>query len=143
MATRITNDHVHNLQQIETITAAEGTTSRMLTITGQFDVTLNAIEVTGGAAVTRENETFTLLLGPVLPGQQFQRAIASAWFTKMTLSTGDGANISWAITEVEAEQDDESGQVEMRIEVQLAATRANVGVGAIGFQVTILAVVPS
>ncbi len=89
---------------------------------------------------------------------QFSRAIATASFTKtgftgaFTGAVGAGAGFGgayWYILGVDADWDDESGQVELRIEAEVeagmlgASARQYVAIMGFAFHVTILAAVPA
>jgi hypothetical protein len=137
MATRIPPDQIQNLQNLEAVVAGPDGANRLFTLTGHFDVAFTVVEVQGGTL--RQNETFTVLLGPVLGKREFISAIGSAWLTKMSVNTADTSTIGWGIAEVDADFDDESKQVALRVEVFASSSHANLSIGGIGFHVTILA----
>ena len=70
------------------------------------------------------NEIFAALLGLGLKNEQFIRAIATASFTKATVQGEHGRSpvatgAACKIVALDADCDDESGQVELRIEAQV------------------------
>ena len=86
-----------------------------------------------------DSETYTVLINPALGGGQFRRAIATAAFNTTHGSFSPGSNVTWSIREVEADYDDESTKVELRVTIQLAATNAAMTIEDISFHVTTLA----
>jgi uncharacterized beta-barrel protein YwiB (DUF1934 family) len=82
------------------------------------------------------------LVGPVFTKKQFVQANRTASFTKTGFST---SNATWQILGVDADWDDESGRVEVRIEAQADSAGAgkNATIGGFAFHVTILAAVPA
>jgi len=131
-------DSIQNLQQIEVAVAGPDGANRLFIVTGQFDVQL----ISQGQS-TPQKETFTVLIGPVLTRQQFYRAIATASLAKTSSHWASGdyeIGQNWGITLVDADWDDESGQVELRIEVFLNSSGigSRVGIEGLSFQCTIL-----
>ncbi|MFN2513895.1 MAG: hypothetical protein ABR568_21065 [Pyrinomonadaceae bacterium] len=99
---------------------------------------------TKAAAASQQTQTFTVLLGPVLTRQQFFRASGSASVAKTSVNTQAAPfSFSWGIAAVDADWDDESGQVELRIETFVSASGTNnsAAINGFGFQVAILAAV--
>jgi len=147
MATRLASELIENLQQIEAVVAGPDDANRLFTIAGQFVLGFSAVLGRGEGARREVSGTYTLLLGPRFTRRQFSKAIASVWLTKTYTSFGTAATaatpifFSLGISGVDADWDDESGQVELRFDVY-----ADVGGGApsraqidsIAFQVTIL-----
>jgi hypothetical protein len=145
MAIRIAPEQIQNPQQIEVAVAGPEGANRLLTIAGQFDPLL---VVRGGEGPVEKKETFTVLIGPALTRQQFFRAISSASLVKtdvVVLSAGEPftQGFGWGIVGTDADWDDESKQVELRIEVVVTVSgRENtVAIGGLAFQVAILAAV--
>ena len=146
MATRIASDQIQNLQQIEAAVAGPGGANRLFTIAGQFTVGAGVFLLAGGGNQNQSTGMFTVLIGPKFTRQQFFRAIGSAWLAKTSanVETAPPFGFAWAISSVDADWDDESGQVELRIEVfmQVRGGAFNlVEIGSLAFQVTILAAV--
>ena len=119
--------------------------NRLFTVAGQFDPQLS---VRGSERSVEKKETFTVLIGPTLTRQQFFRAISTASLVKtdvVILSAGEpfSQGFGWGIVGTDADWDDESKQVELRIEVFAAVSgRENtVQIGGLAFQVMILAAV--
>ena len=79
------------------------------------------------------------MVGPQLSRKQFVRAIATASFTKTGLQQGYGWAVNWRILGVDADLDDESGKVELRIEAQVECSAAQgtvVSIEGFAFHVT-------
>ncbi|MEO8577703.1 MAG: hypothetical protein ABI556_13420 [Gemmatimonadales bacterium] len=135
MSTRIAPTQIQNLQQIEaTVTGPDGAT-RLITVTGQFDT--NVYWPPG----SQQKETFTVLVGPVLTRRQFNQAIATASIAKASLQLQPTqGQFNWQILDSDADWDDESGQVELRIEVAVFSSGAgnNAQIGGLAFNATIL-----
>jgi hypothetical protein len=141
MAIRIPTNQVQNLQQIEASVAGPDGATRLFTVTGQLSVGLGVFSQ--GPSQTQQKETFTVLIGPVLTRQQFFRAIgtASLSITSLNLQSAPPSSVSWSIAGIDADWDDESGQVELRVEVNVSVSGLNnsAAIGGLSFQVTILA----
>jgi hypothetical protein len=142
MATKIAPELIQNLQQIETVVAGPDDANRLFIIDGQFDLELSAS--TGGNFVSQK-EIFTVLIGPVL---QFLQANATVSLTKIQFHTAATAmpvrsNPTWRILGVDADWDDESSQVELRIEAEVGCSGAGHGasINGFAFHVTILAAI--
>ena len=141
MAVKIQPAEIQNLQEIEAVVAGPDGADRLLIIDGQFDSRLEVTAKTAEEAIAKE--TFSVLVGPVLTRKQFFRASAGASIANVFLFTPErGAMHRHEILGVDAGWDDESGQVELRIEAEVAASfRANAStyIRAFAFHVTILA----
>src|SRR2546423_1871660 len=88
--------------------------------------TLDLVVSSQGNITRSTNEIFAALLGLGLKNEQFIRAIATPSFTKMTVDYPGRAPAqpvataaACKIVAVDADCDDESGQVELRIEAQV------------------------
>ena len=132
---------IQNLQQLDVMVAGPDDANHLFVIDGQFDASL-AIESQGtNFAVAKE--TFSVLIGPKLTNRQFVRAIATASIAKTQMvSTAPGAfSGTWDIIDVDADWDDESEQVELRIEAQVSCSGSNpsASINGFAFHVTILA----
>jgi hypothetical protein len=138
MATKILPNQIQNLQQIEVVVAGLDDVNRLFIIDGQFDCQINAFSQ--GSAGASQKETFTVLVGPVFTRKQFAQANGTASFTKTGFNTSAA---TWQILGVDADWDDESGQVEVRIEAQVDCSGSNKSafINGFAFHVTILAAV--
>ena len=145
MPTRLSPQQIENLQQLQaTVTGPDGAT-RMFIITGILQAGLG-VSGTGPPAV-QQTQTFTVLVGPVLSRRQFVQAVATAAVARTSVSLqattiqGSFIQLSSSINGVDADWDDESGQVELSIEVSVGASGVNnnATVQGLTFQVTILA----
>ena len=143
MAVSIPASQIQNPQVIEAAVAGPDGANRLFTVTGQFDINFNVFSQT--ASQTQQNETFKVLVGPVLSRQQFFRAIGTASMAKTSFvqQTAPPSQFAWSITGIDADWDDESGQVELRVEVSVIASGVNNRAAIVGlaFQVTILGAV--
>ena len=113
------------------------------TVVGQFDMNFSLFSQ--GAGQSQQNETFKVLVGPVLSRREFFRAIGTASMAKTNffMQSAPPSQFGWSITGIDADWDDESGQVELRVEVSVLVSGLNnrTGIGGLAFQVTILAAV--
>jgi hypothetical protein len=142
MAVRIAPNQIQNPQQIEAVVAGPEDADRLFVIDGQFDGGVFA--GSQGPGFVQQKETFSVLVGPVLTRKQFFRAIATASLAKTSFSiNATPANFGWQILNVDADWDDESGQVELRIEaaVNCSGQNNNSSINGFVFHVTILAAV--
>jgi hypothetical protein len=141
MSTRIPTNQVQNLQQIEAVVAGPDGANRLFTTTGQLNVGFGAFSQ--GPGQVQQKETFTVLIGPVLTRQQFFRAIATASLSNAAsnLQSAPPSSVAWSIIGIDADWDDESGQVELRVEVQVTVSGQSnsATIGSLAFQATILA----
>ena len=135
---------VQNLQQLDVLVAGPDDANHLFIIDGQFDATLT---IGGqGTSIASGKETFSVLLGPKLTNRQFVRAIATASIVKSQIGTiKTGGFAAWNIVDADADWDDESGQVELRIEAQVdcLGTNQSVSINGFAFHVTILAALPA
>jgi hypothetical protein len=148
MAVKIQSDQIQNLQEIEVVVAGPKDANRLFIIAGQFDSDLIVSSYTSRARSNKE--IFTALIGPVFKNKQFVRAIATASLTGTVVDYPGEApaqpvatGAAWKILGVDADWDDESGQVELRIEAQVTSQGAGqeAAISGIGFHVTILAAI--
>ncbi len=135
MPIRLTN--VENLQQIQAVVSGPDNANRLFVITGIAPVSVGAFNN------QTQKETFTFLIGPILTRRQFVNAIATASLNRVNLFTSSAPtsiNNSWFVNFADADWDDESGQVEVRVEVSVASgPNTSASVTGVGFQATILA----
>ena len=143
MAFKILPAQIQNLQQLEAVVAGPDDANRLFIIDGQFEQSVSVDSISG---VVAKKEIFTVLVGPVFTRKQFARAIATASFTRTGLRTTPNppvAVVAWQILDVDADWDDESGQVEVRIEAEVECSGATKSafINGFAFHVTILAAV--
>lgn len=140
MAIRIQPSQIQNLQQIEAVVAGPDGANRLFTVSGQFFGNVTAFSQ---GASTQQTQTFTVLVGPVFTRQQFFRALCTASMaltsSRAQVAPGDFA---WQIVGSDADWDDESGQVELRIEVVVSSNGNgnSASISGLAFHVTILGV---
>jgi hypothetical protein len=120
---------------IEAVVAGPDGANRLFTITG---VAFAFISVNPNQ---QKIETWTFLVGPAFTRGQLYRAIGAASVSSqfVHLQTAPG-NFQIEIPSVEADWDDESGRVEMRVEVALSAgPGVTMSISHLRYWVTILA----
>ena len=135
---------LQNLQQIDVLVAGPDDANHLFIINGQFDTSL-AIGSQGTNFGTAK-EPFSVAVGPRLTNRQFVRATAIASIVKtQTANIASGGFATWNIVDVDADWDDESGQVELRIEAQVSCLGSNqsAGINGFAFHITILAALPA
>ena len=136
--------HIQNLQQLDVLVAGPDDANHLFIIDGQFDVTL-AIG-SQGANLAVAKETFNVLIGPKLTNRQFVRAIATGSIVKTQIANIAPVGFAtWSIVDVDADWDDEAGQVELRIEAQASCLGSNqsASINGFAFHVAILAALPA
>src|SRR5215212_2736642 len=139
MAVRIQPNQIQNLQQIEAAVAGPDGADRLFTVTAQFDGGVNAFSQ--GNTSGQQTQTFTVLLGPVLRRQQFVRAIGTASVARTQVNMQTVPNsFAMNIVGIDADWDDESGQVELRLEANVSVSGNNnsATINGFAFHVTIL-----
>ena len=122
-------------QVLEAVVAGPDGANRLFTITGAANV---SISVSGGQ---RQTQTWTFLVGPAFSRGQFYRAIGEASVSSqiVNIQTAPGS-FQVQINSVEADWDDESGRVEVRVEIFVTVGAGiAAGVSQIRYWVTILA----
>src|SRR6266702_8533081 len=133
---------IQNLQQLDVLVAGPDDANHLFIIDGQFDASLT---IGGqGTNFASGKEIFSVLLGPKLTNRQFVRAIATASIVKPQIANNKtGAFAAWNILDADADWDDESGQVEVRIEAQVdcMGQQSQASIDGFAFHVTILAAV--
>jgi hypothetical protein len=121
---------------LEAVVAGPDEANRFFTITGGASINMFV------SAGEQKTETWTFLVGPAITRGQFYRAIGAASVSSqnVNIQTAPGS-FQVAINSVEADWDDESGRVEVRVEVLLNATGGVTGlrVTHLRYWVTILA----
>ena len=135
---------IENLQQLDVLVAGPDDANHLFVIDGQFNVSL-AIGSQGNNFATAK-ETFSVLIGPKLTNRQFVRAIATASIVKTQIGNiAPGGLANWNIVDVDADWDDESGQIELRIEAEVRCLGSNQGasINGFAFHATILAALPA
>ena len=134
---------IQNLQQMDVVVAGPDEANHLFVIDGHFDTSL--VIGSQGANFATAKETFSVLLGPKLANRQFVRAIATASIVKTQIGNiTQGGFANWNIIDVDADWDDESGQVELRVEAQVSCSGSNqnASINGFAFHVTILAALP-
>jgi len=123
-------------QVVEAVVAGPDGANRLYTVTGAAGI---AINVSAGQTQT---QTWTFLVGPTFTRGQFYRAIGTASVSSQSaiLQTTSG-NFVLVISSVEADLDDESGRVEVRVEVYLSSSTGGpqLSVNQVRYWVTVLA----
>lgn len=121
---------------LEAVVAGPDQANRLFTITGAANVNISV------SAGEQKTETWTFLVGPAFTRGQLYRAIGTASVTSqfVNVRTVPG-NFQVQVNSVEADWDDESGRVEVRVEVNLSAGGPGVSFSTnqLRYWVTILA----
>jgi len=135
---------IQDLQQMDVVVAGPDDANHLFIIDGQFDSSLSI--GSQGTNIAIAKETFSVLIGPKLANRQFVRAIATASIVKTQIGNiAPGGFATWNIVDVDADWDDESGQVELRIEAQVSCLGSNqsASINGFAFHATILAALPT
>ena len=122
-------------QVLEAVVTGPDGANRLLTCTGIANVQMSLTRTQ-----EQTTETWTFLVGPTLPRPQFHRAIATASVSLQTVDIqGAPAGFTVHVVSVEADWDDESERVEVRVEVLLSSDMIGVNINQLRYWVTILA----
>ena len=120
-------------QIIETVVTGPEGANRLYTGTGAANLSIQATRQ------QRTTETWTFLVGPTLSRLQFHRAIGTASIASQIVSIQTAPReFTVNIHSVEADWDDESERVEVRVEVSLSSSLTSVNVNQLRYWVTIL-----
>jgi hypothetical protein len=135
--------NISNKQSFEVIIQDADGANRMIICTGKLGVHLNAADNNAGNGVTQK-ETYKALIDPQLDAGQFRRALVVASFDDIGYRDNDPTqrdSVQWVIEEAQADFDDESGQVELRVSLMLhvRGIGSSARIGSISFQVTTIA----
>ena len=145
MASRIHS--LNNAQEMQVVVSGPDDANRLILCSGEAPAFTQANN-------NSETITWTFLVGPVLERRQFIRAAVSAGIAKMALNTSQSSaaaapstRTTWNIVSVDADWDDESGQVEVqvetRVELQVSPEMfVTASINGISYQVNILAALP-
>jgi hypothetical protein len=130
MATQVTS--LENPQEVQVGVSGPDGADRLVLCTGIAPIDQDA-------SAGSKTHTWTWLVGPVLGRAQFLRAIVQGALVRVSQA---GSNGRWSLNELDADWDDESGQVEVRAEVEVSAAAASdsVHVQGISYCVMILGV---
>lgn len=137
---------VTDKQSFEVIIQGPDGANRMIICTGKLSFNCNASDNSAAGSGVVRKETFTALIDPQLAPGEFKRAIAVASLVDISYFDSDPTQrdgVRWAIEEAQADFDDESGKVELRVSVMLNPQ----GIGSfanifgVSFQVTTIAAV--
>jgi hypothetical protein len=140
MPIKIPPQSVINLQMIEAGVSGPDGANRLFTITGMADCGVSA-NAPGPNNSATQQQTFSVLVGPQLTRRQFISAIGVASLSRFHFFNNP-ASSNFSVNAVDADWDDESGQVELRVEIEVfvaGASGSGVQISRFGFQVTILA----
>jgi hypothetical protein len=136
---RVDPNQLKNPQQLNaTVTGPDGANT-LFVFDGQFQATVQSYN-TPNVAV---RETFSVLLGPQLTRRQFVQATGVASISQFQWSMfapNPSPTPQWTIDSVDADWDDESGQVELRVEAWvMGGTNLSVSITMFAYHVTALA----
>jgi hypothetical protein len=122
-------------QVLEAAVSGPDGANRLFTCTGVANVQMSL-----GRKQGQITETWTFFVGPTLTRAQFYRAIGTASISLQTMDIlGAPAGFTVHIVSVEADWDDESERVEVRVEVLLRSSLTTVNIDQLRYWVTILA----
>jgi hypothetical protein len=122
---------IANEQQIDVRVSGPGNANRLFIIDGTAAFTL-----TPGPGQNSVSDTLSFTVGPTLQTGQFIRAIATGSLASIA-NEGLANNAQWAVDQVDADFDDESGRVVVTANLVVADTDGFLQ--RMGFQVNILA----
>jgi hypothetical protein len=137
---------VEDKQSFEVTIQGPDGANRMIVCTGKLRVFLNAFDNTATGTGIVQKETFTALIDPQLEAGQFKRAIAVASLAGIGYRDNDAAqpdSANWLIEEAQADFDDESGKVELRVSLNVnpRGIGSSATISHVSFQVTTIAAV--
>jgi|SRR5215472_15655741 len=122
-------------QILEAVVSGPNGANRLFNVTGAAN-----LEVSASGRADPINPTWTFLVGPTLTHKQFHRAIGSASVASQGISKrGVPSDYTIQINSVEANWDDESERVELRVELFISSERAIVNVTQLRYWVAVLA----
>jgi hypothetical protein len=129
-------------QTVEVDVSGPNDVKKMYIVTGIANSYLTAGSPGGGGYETQQ-QTYEAHVGPTLTTSEFRRAVATASLASLRTQGGDAAVAAWNVTGVDADFDDEVGQVQLQFDlsatVDAGASSASARIGGVGFQVIILA----
>jgi len=122
-------------QVLEAVVSGPDRANRLFICTGIANVQMSL-----GRDQEQITETWTFFVGPNLTRTQFYRAIGTASVSFQTMDIlGAPAGFTVQIVSVEADWDDESERVEVRVEVLLSSSLTSIDITQLRYWVTILA----
>jgi len=122
-------------QVLEAVVSGPDRANRLFICTGIANVQMSL-----GRDQEQITETWTFFVGPNLTRTQFYRAIGTASVSFQTMDIlGAPAGFTVQIVSIEADWDDESERVEVRVEVLLSSSLTSINITQLRYWVTILA----
>jgi hypothetical protein len=122
-------------QVLEAVVTGPDGANRLFTCTGIANVQMSLTRTQ-----EQQTETWTFLVGPTLSHTQFYRAIGAASVSHQSVEIqGAPSSFTVHVVSVEADWDDESERVEVRVELFLDSNAASVNIHQLRYWVTILA----
>ena len=136
--------NISNKQSFEVIIQDADGANRMIVCTGKLNCHHSAFDNTASGNGVTQKETFKALIDPQLEAGQFKRALVVASFDDIEYFDNDPTQrdgTRWVIEEAQADFDDESGQVELRVSLMLhvRGIGCSARIRSISFQVTTIA----
>ena len=106
-------------QVLEAVVPGPDGANRLYTCTGTAGVSIGTV-----AGIQQQTQTWIFLVGPTLTRAQFHRTVATASVSNWNVVLDHPPPLSFqiSINSVEADWDDESGKVEVRVEIHLGAS---------------------
>jgi hypothetical protein len=138
MTIRVGSGQLINPQALEAAVNGPDGANRLFVFTGAAPVYVGSSSQPGTSSTAKE--TFTWLLGPQLARRQFVKAVADASIAHWGTSANSPNPVpNFVVDLVEADWDDESQQVECRVEVRVDVQGGGIQVNRINYNVTVLA----
>ena len=135
---------IEDKQSFEVTIQGPDGANRMIICTGRLRTYLNAASSTATGLTQRE--TFTALVDPQLEAGQFKRAVVVASLAEIRYFDSDPStadSVQWSIEQAQADFDDESGKVELRVSLAINLWGIiSAEIQSVSFQVTTIAAVP-
>ena len=139
MSTRLTDQDINNAQIMEVWVNGPEDANRLFICAGAAQLLPPLVPPLNRATPTGTT-TFTFLIGPQMTRRQFVRAIASGAISRCPLQSTYEIHIA----SMDADFDDESGQVEVRVEFTMSQPSGSPQyIIAVAYNVSVLAQFPA
>jgi hypothetical protein len=141
MSVTLLAGNLQNHQEMEVKVSGPDGANRLFVIDGRAIANLAA-----GPGNQNQHETFKFLVGPQLAQGQFYRATAVAALADISMNgqappAGTQFNCRWSVDTADADWDDESGKIQVEVEVSLVDTLPNswLTIGGFDYHISVLA----
>jgi len=139
---RVPAANLLNPQELTATVTGPDSANTLMVFDGQFQAGFSAQGPAPGNWAQTFKETFSVLIGPVLTRRQFVQAVADASVSGVALSqqAAGAAQFQYWVSSIDADWDDESGQVELRVELSVTpGPNCNISIQDVAYHVTVLA----